>query len=81
MDDELWDPDLEETFPRFRARGRNILDRIFASENAAVKRKRPIGLIAVLDYLFVTSCFYHCPPRMECNDHGSVGIPRIYGSL
>lgn len=35
--DELWNPELEETFPRFRARARNVLDRIFAQENASVK--------------------------------------------
>ena len=35
--DELWNPDLEETFPRFRARARDVLDRIFAPENASVK--------------------------------------------
>ena len=35
--DELWNPDLEETFPHFRARARNVLDRIFAPENVSVK--------------------------------------------
>ncbi|KIJ98874.1 hypothetical protein K443DRAFT_133282 [Laccaria amethystina LaAM-08-1] len=35
--DELWNPDLEETFPHFRARARNVLDRIFAPENTLVK--------------------------------------------
>ena len=35
--DELWNPELEETFPHFRARARNVLDRIFAQENASVK--------------------------------------------
>jgi len=35
--DELWNPNLEETFPLFRKRGRNVLDRIFAPENASIK--------------------------------------------
>jgi len=35
--DELWKSDLEETFPHFRARARDVLDRIFAPENASVK--------------------------------------------
>jgi len=36
-DDELWNPDLEESFPHFRARGRDVLDRVFAPENDSVK--------------------------------------------
>jgi len=38
-DDELWNPNLEESFPHFRARGRDILDRVFAPENISVKCK------------------------------------------
>jgi hypothetical protein len=35
--DELWDPKLRESIPHFRARARDVLDRIFAPENASVK--------------------------------------------
>jgi hypothetical protein len=79
--DELWKPNLEEPFPLFRARARRVLDRVFAPKNSSVKCKWFIDSPSGLDYLFVASCFYHSPPRMECYDHGSVGTTRSYGSI
>jgi len=38
-DDPLWNPNLEEAFPRFRARARDVLDNVFAPKNAFVKCK------------------------------------------
>jgi hypothetical protein len=47
-DDELWDPNLEETLPHFKARGRNVLYRILAPENASVKCESSIDLVYYL---------------------------------
>ena len=82
-DDPLWNPNLEESFPHFRARARNVLDKVFAQNNASVKCKWSVdlGLVPWQLFLFVTSCFYNHSPRMERCIHGSIGTTRNHGQL